>query len=231
MKTRHAVPVLLLIICLLYGSVSALSRESDLRSESELDRVIKKIKEKEASLKTFTATFRQTKTSDLLSEPLHSEGIVYFDIDGGILMKVTSPSPLILLLRENQQVIYYPDLSRVEKKSFGITDDILRQYLGIGESVNTLKTRFDIEMVANSPAKHYHLKLIPKQPGMAKHIQMIDVEVDAGHWLPEQIQFKGMKGDCTTIQMQYTSINEPLPSNIFTIEMPEGVATDSRMRE
>ena len=107
----------------------------------------------------------------------------------------------------------------------------MKQYLGIGESVNTLKARFNIEMVANSSAKHYHLKLIPKQPGTAKHIESIDVVVDTGHWLPEQIQFKEKKGGHTTIQMRYTSINEPLPSNIFEMDMPEGVETDSRTRE
>ncbi len=231
MKTRHVIRILLLVACLLNGAVSTFSHESVVQSETELDRVIKKIKEKEATLKTFTATFIQTKASDLLREPLHSEGMVYFDIDGGILMEVTSPSPLILLLKENQQVIYYPDLSRIEKRSFGKTDDILKRYLGIGESVNTLKARFDIEMVADSSAEHYHLRLIPKQSGMARHIKAIDVVVDAGHWLPEQIQFQGEKGDNTTIQMQYTSINEPLPSNIFEIEMPAGIETDSRTRE
>lgn len=231
MQNRHAVPILLLIVCLLSGPVSSFSHESDVRSASELDRVVQKIKEKEATLKTFTATFKQTKASDLLREPLHSEGIVYFDIDGGILMKVISPSPLTLLLKENQQMLYYPDLSRIEKKYIGKRGDVLKQYLGIGESVNTLKARFEIEMVANSSAKHYHLKLIPKQPGTAKHIKSIDVVVDTDHWLPEKIQFEGKQGDSTTIQMQYTSINEPLPSNLFEMDMPEGVETNSRTRE
>ena len=224
---------ILMIVCLsvLYYASPVLPHESNVQSESELDRVIKKIKEKEATLKTFTATFKQTKASDLLREPLYSEGIVYFDIDNGILMNVISPSPLTLLLKGNQQVLYYPDLSRIEKKSFGKTDDFFRQYLGIGDSVKKLKTKFEIDLVANSNAKYYHLKLVPKQRGMAKHIKEIDVVVDSSYWLPEKVQFKGEKGDYTTIQMEYTSINEPLPSTIFEIEMFESVETDSRIRE
>ena len=231
MKNRLVILIFLIIGCFVYFLGAAFSRESDLKPESELSWVIKKIKEKEATLKTFAATFKQTKTSDLLREPLYSEGVVYFDIDGGILMKVTSPSPLTFLLKENQQVVYYPDLSRIEKKSFGKKGDIFRQYLGIGESVETLKTKFEIEMVANSTAKHYHLKLLPKQRKLARHIKEIDVVVDSSHWLPEQIQFKGKEGDCTTIRMQYTAIDEPLSSDIFQIKMPEDVETDSRKRE
>ena len=200
---------------------SAFSYEANLQSESDLSRVIKKIKEKEKTLKTFTATFKQTKKSELLREPLHSEGLIYFDMSGRILMKVIVPSPLILLLKENRLILYDPDLSRAEKISFGKTDDIFRQYLGIGASVKALKTKFEIELVKNPPSTGYHLKMTPKNNVTAKHIMTIEVLVNPNHWLPEQIHFKEKNGNYTTIQMQFTSINEPLPSNIFEIDLPK----------
>ena len=200
---------------------SAFSHEGNLQPESDLNRVIRKIKEKEKTLKTFTATFKQTKMSELLREPLRSEGLIYFDMSVGILMNVIVPSPLILLLKENRLIVYYPDLSRVEAKTFGKTDDMFRQYFGIGESAKTLKTRFEIELVEHSPSMGYHLKMTPKNNITAKHILMIEVLVNPDHWLPEQIHFKEKNGDFTTIQMRFTSVNEPLPSNTFEIDMPE----------
>ena len=200
---------------------SVFSYQGNLQPESDLSRIINHIKEKEKTLKTFTATFKQTKTSELLREPLHSEGLIYFDMSGGMLMKVIAPSPLVLLLKENQLILHYPDLARVERKTFGKSDDMFRKYFGIGESVKTLKTKFEIELVKNSSSTRYHLKMIPKKRLGTKHMARIDVLVNPTHWLPEQIHFKEKNGDYTTIQMQFTSINEPLPSNIFDLGLPE----------
>ncbi len=81
------------------------SSEADLQSESELSWVLKNVKEKEKTLKTFTAKFVQTKKTYLLHEPLHSEGLIYFDSAGKMLWKVTSPSPLKVLLKNNLLLI------------------------------------------------------------------------------------------------------------------------------
>ena len=158
MTYKHAIFVII-VLCVSNYMSPAFSSESNVQQESELSRVIKKIKERETTLKTFTATFKQTNTSDLLREPLHSEGIVYFDMDGRMLMKVISPSPLILLLKENRRIVYYPDIAKTEEASLGTTDNILRQFLHIGESIKTLKETFEIELAASPSGKNYNLKM------------------------------------------------------------------------
>jgi outer membrane lipoprotein-sorting protein len=207
------------------------SYAEDQQAESELNRVISNIKKKEKTLKTFAATFKQTKQSQLLREPLQSEGLIYFDMNGNILMQVISPSPLTLLLKNNQLVLYYPDLSRVEKKTFGKTDNIFRKYLGIGEPVEALKKKFEIKLVTNSHLKGYLLKMIPKDKTAAKYMAMIEILVDPEHWLPEQIYFKEQEGDYTHIQLQFTSVNAPLPPDIFVIELPGNKTTTRQDNE
>lgn len=210
----------LLCLSLLGHPYPVFSSEKDFKSKSELDRVINNIKEKEKSLKTFIATFMQTKKSQLLREPLQSEGLIYFDISGKILIKVTRPSQVTLLLKDNQRVVYYPDLSKVEKRTFGKKNNIVRKYLGIGEPVEELKKKFEIELVPDKSSSDYHLKMIPKNKTTAKHIDMIEVFVSPIHWLPGRIHFKEKKGDYTTIELTFTSINEELPQDIFSIESP-----------
>ncbi|UCD89485.1 MAG: outer membrane lipoprotein carrier protein LolA [Desulfobacterales bacterium] len=226
-KLKHII-LILIGLSLLFDTLPALSREADVQTESDLSRIIKKIKDKERNLKTFTAYFKQVKTSQLLRDPLHSEGLIYVDTSGRMLMKVISPLPLILLLKNDQQMIYYPALSRVEKKPFPNTDDIFKLYIGMGESIQAMQSKFDIQLVSNPHSEHYHLKMTPKQRSMAKHLMMIEVVVNPKHWLPEQIHFKEKKGENTTIQMQFTSINEPLPSDIFEIEVPADMEANSR---
>ena len=200
--------------------------ETDQQSESELSWVIKKIKEKEKTLKTFTANFVQTKKTYLLQEPLYSEGLIYFDFTGKMLLKVTTPSPVMILLKDNMMFIYYPDLSKTKERYLGKIDNILKKYFGIRQSIEELQKRYSIQLVSKTHSDSYHLKLIPKIKTIARYIDVIEVMVSPKHWLPERIHFKEMNGDYTSIQLEFTSINEPLPPGIFTIDFPEDYEDD-----
>lgn len=195
--------------------------ETDIQPESELARVMENIKEKEKTLKTFAATFIQTKKSHLLRETLNSEGFIYFDVRGKMLIKVILPSPLTLLLKQNMIIIHYPESARAERKVFGRMDNFLKEYLGIGESVEALKEKYDIRLSSETPSGNYLLTMIPKINTTSRYIEMIDVVVSPKNWLPEQIHFKEKQGDYTSLRLRFTSVNEPLPQGIFSIELPE----------
>ena len=214
-------------VSLLLFPYSVFPSETEPQSESELSQVIKSIKEKEKSLKTFTARFVQNKKTHLLQELLHSEGMIYFDYTGKMLLKVTSPSPLVLLLKNNLLLVYDPDLSKAKKRRLGQSDNIVKKYFGIGQSVEELKKGYEIQLASKTRSGAYQLRLIPKMKAIASHIDMIEVSVSPKNWLPEQIYFKESKGDHTSVRLEFTSINEPLPRGIFTIDVPEDNEDDS----
>ena len=159
--TKYRVPIVLCLILFLYPYPVSPS-ETEPQLETELNWVIKNIKEKEKNLKTFTAKFSQTKKTKLLREPLHSEGIIYFDSSGKMLLKVISPSPLIALLKDSMLLTYYPDVSKTEERYLGRTDTILKKYFGIGQSIEELRRQCAIRLVSKSHSKSYDLKLIQK---------------------------------------------------------------------
>jgi outer membrane lipoprotein-sorting protein len=230
MMNRHIASILM-IICLSLFPLHAFSTEADHQSTSELVRAIKNIKEKEKTLKTFIATFQQIKKSQLLRETLKSEGLIYFDISGKILIKVIHPSLLTLLLKDNMQVIYYPDLAKAEKKTLGIsTENIFRKYFGIGQSIEAMQKQFEISLGNKISSGGYHLNMIPKNAVTARHVDMIEVVVNKENGLPEQIYIKEKQGDHTAIKLDYKSINEPLPPTIFSIELPKENKNDGEER-
>ena len=218
--TKYRVPIVLCLILFLYPYPVSPS-ETEPQLETELSWVIKNIKEKEKNLKTFTAKFSQTKKTKLLREPLHSEGIIYFDSSGKMLLKVISPSPLIALLKDSMLLTYYPDVSKTEERYLGRTDTILKKYFGIGQSIEELRKQYAIRLVSKTHSKSYHLKLIPKMKPIKKYINSIEVEVSPKHWLPNHIQFKETGGDYTSLKLNFISINEPLPQGIFQIDFPK----------
>jgi outer membrane lipoprotein-sorting protein len=192
---------------------------TDLQMESELNLVMKNMKEKGESLKTMTARFVQTKKTRLLKKPLRSEGMVYFDSTGKMLFQVTSPSSVMILFKKGMLLTYDPDLSKVKEKYFG--SNFLKKYFGVGQSIEGFRERYSIQLVSRKESGMYHLKLIPKIKAIAKRIDTIEIEVKRTQWLPERICFKEKEGDYTFIHLEYTSINKPLPPGIFKINVPE----------
>jgi len=219
--TNRYLPLILILLCLLRIPLPTFASEKHPMPDSELNRVIQKIKEKEKNIKTFTAAFRQTKKTYLLHEPLHSEGLIYFDSSGKLLMKVVSPSPLVILFNNNTFVIFYPEISKAEKRYIGNAENIIKKYIGIGQPVEALMQQYEIHLSSRKASAGYYLKMIPKEKAMAKHMDSIEVWVNPDTWLPERILFKEVKGDQTTLWLQFTSINQPLPSGIFSIALPD----------
>ncbi|MBW2568328.1 MAG: outer membrane lipoprotein carrier protein LolA [Deltaproteobacteria bacterium] len=193
--------------------------ESNLHTESELIWVIKNMKNKEKSLKTLTAKFAQIKNTRLLKEPLYSEGIIYFDSEGKMLFEVTSPSSVMVLIKSGLLLIYYPDISKTKEKYIG--SNFFKKYLSIGQSIEEFRKQYSIQLVSKTNSGNYHLKLIPKNKAIAKRIDMIEIEVKPAQWLPEKICFKEQEGDYTSIHLEFTSINKPLPAGIFRINAAE----------
>lgn len=209
---------LFIVLYIFLCPLQVFSFENNPKPDQELNRVIKNIKEKEKNLKTFTAKFRQTRKTHLLREPLYSEGMIYFDSSGKLLMKVTSPSPLLILFKKNTLLIYYPEISKAEKRYIGNTKNIIKKYFGIGQTGEALKKEFEIQLSTNQESDGYYLNMLPKKTAISKHIERIEVLVNPETWLPEKIFLTETKGDQSTLWLQFDSINQPLPPGIFSID-------------
>jgi len=193
-------------------------------TKSGLIDVIKNIKNKEKSLMTFTARMVQTRKTSLLKEPLRSEGLIYFEHTGKILLNITSPSQFMILIKKNTMLIYHPDLPKVEKRYLG--NNILKKYFGIGQSIEELHEQYSINLVNDTSSDTYHLKLMPKINAIARHVDSIEVFVSTKHWLPVKIYLKESEGDWTSIELEFISINKALPPDIFIINLPEDYEND-----
>ena len=102
----------------------------------------------------------------------------------------------------------------------------MKKYFGIGQSIEELKKQYEILLIPQTHSQGYHLKLIPKRKAIARHIVSIEVVINAKNWLPERIYFEEVKGDHTSLWLQFTSLNEPLPPDIFTINHTENCKDD-----
>ncbi len=216
---KKQVLAVLFAACLCFPVYKVFSSENVLNAKSRLDFVLKNIKENEKSLKTFTAKIIQERESPLLRDTLRSKGMIYFDHDGKILVKFTKPSRMLILLKDNTLIVYYPDLSKVMRRYIG--GNFIGKYFGIGESVDRLCKQYSIQLMDKGGSGSYHLKLIPWDNSVKKHIDSIEVTINPQNWLPEEIGIKEYKGNRTVLHLNFFSINKPLPEGIFAISLPE----------
>lgn len=192
------------------------SWQGDPLSGQETRQLLEKIKDKEKTIQTFTAKIRQTKKTQMLQAPLQSEGLIYYDHVGRLLFKMTEPSPIIILFKEGRIFIQYPDIGKIEETYIG--NDFLKNYMGFQASIEHLYEQYSIAIYSNPEFNRYRLTMAPKETRMAKRIDMIEVIIRAIDLLPEQIQILEKDGDITSITLEFTSINQSLPLNIFDID-------------
>jgi len=219
MKIRSITKLVIFIVFCFMSQYPQVVLSSDINQQSELKWLLEQMKERETTLTSLVADFIQTKKTRLLREPLQSKGQIYYDSTGKMLVKVTSPSSAMVLIRDSLVLTYYPDLSRVEKRYLG--NNIIRKYLGIGMSIDELRKLYRIKIVSKIPGNGYRVKLTPVTETIMKRIETIEIETKPTQWLPEYIFFKEKGGDSTAIRLQFTSVNKPLPESIFTITIPK----------
>jgi len=206
-----------LVLCLFPGV--SFPADAGKKPESELQQVLQKAKGREKNLKTFVAAFEQTKRTLLLEEPLRSRGMIFFDISGKMLFKVTEPVPLKVLLKRGWITLFYPKWSKYEERYIG--RDVLNKNFGVGRSLDEMAEHYDIVLSPERPSGLYRLHLKPKSGRAEKHIDRIEVLLDPESWLPVSISVMEKEGDVTTITLEFKSINEPLPEGIFDLELPD----------
>lgn len=193
--------------------------EIDRDEGSELNWVLKNINQTQLKLNTFSAKMVQIRKTQLLKRPLQSEGLIYFESEGKMLFKVTSPAPLLVLFKDGMVLIHYPDISKVEQSYIG--RNILKEFFGIGQSIEELGKHYSIQLGSKTSSDSYLLKLVPKGERMRKYFDSIEVKVNPELWLPERIYYREKNGDWTSIHLEFISINEPLPQNVFSMRFLE----------
>ncbi len=205
--------ILFLFLCLCTNIAIA-----DKQAEgADLDFVLENMRKAEKGMEVFTAEFKQSRHLSMMAAPLVSKGLIYFESSGNLLVNVIDPVQVTLLFKEGMLYIYDPELPEIEKKRSGTYEKVFRRLICAGQSAEELKKQYDIEFVPLA-ASSFRLQMVPRKKQIADYIDVIEVAVSSGQWLPEKIYFKEKKGDETSVELSYITVNKPLPTDIFSLD-------------
>jgi outer membrane lipoprotein-sorting protein len=207
----------LILICLALPALPAEIQKTDWTVED----VLLRLKERERTLTTFVAGFKQIQQNSLFAQPLESEGILYFDHKGTLLVKMTTPEPYLVFITNQKMIMGVPGSPSYRQKKLPGQNTFFKRVMGIGQSVDQLKNQYDIQMAATPCKEICELRLRPLKNSRRAPFNSIQATIDTLQWLPETIHIEETGGDVTTFYLQFRSVNQPLPDRIFDIPLPD----------
>jgi outer membrane lipoprotein-sorting protein len=203
------------------ASCSGVVAASDHPLPVDPDKLLSDVKARAETIDTLVAQFKQTRISNLLQAPLVSTGLIYFERGGNMLTQVNTPSALQLFVRGQDVMILNPELGTVRKRRVPRSDQMIKAWLEGDVSIDMLTQQYELQATRSLNREGYNLQMIPRDPRIARHVDRVEIELNPATLLPEQVMVRLTKGDRTTVELQYVSINKPLPAGIFDIAIPD----------
>jgi len=219
-KIWPALPILVLILI----AVPTMSTADE--KTLTLDEVLFHLKTREQTLDTFSADFRQVQRSALFEKPQTSEGRLYFDRSGKLLMKMTMPETFFVFLTGRKMISGTPG-SPYRQKTLPGSNPFFKQILGTGRSVDQLKRQFNIQLTNVVKGQGCDIEFHPLKKKRRMPFVSLQASINTRLWLPETVRLRESGGDVTVFFLTFTAINEPLPDGIFDIEAPNSLPAES----
>ncbi len=113
----------------------------------------------------------------------------------------------------------------------GKHSDRILKYMGASGSLETLLEYFELRVrwpESVGLGAPYSLKLDPRYERVAKRLQVIDVEVDPERFMPVHLHYVEANGDVTDYTFRDVVINEDLPPETLTLELPPEIEVRER---
>ena len=216
MKKNPIIYALILTLLLLNPSIPAHSADVQ-KSDWTVEEVLRNVREREQTLTTFIAEFKQIQENSLFTEAQVSEGTLFFDHNGRLLMKMSAPEAYLIFIEDQKMILGVPGSPSYRQKKIPGKKPFLKQMMGIGQ----LKNQYDIHKTAAPCGETCELELRPLKKSRRIPFSSIRARINTRQWLPEMIHLEEPGGDVTTFHLQFISINQPLPEGIFDIPIPD----------
>ncbi len=168
-----------------------------------------------ASTKSFSSDFKQTKEFSFMDRPLVSTGKFYYQKSDQLRWEYLSPLQYVMLIngdniriKEDGKVKTY---SSAVNEVFKTVKEIILGCIS-GEILNDP----NYEPAFYESDKLYQVKLQPKNKQLKEYMKEIDIFLDKGSNELSYLILKDGSGDITKIEFQNRKINQSIDANTFS---------------
>ena len=193
--------------------------------------LIERMRIEQTSFVSMRASFEQRSQTELLLEPEVAKGVFYYQAPDKVRWEYFEPTPKVVLVNGGQMTTWYQDLGRAETLKVGRQSDRILKYLGASGSLETLMEYFALRVQwpeVLGEGQPYRLKLTPRYERVAKHVEVIEVEVDRERFIPSRLRYIEPGGDETEYIFTDIEVDPPIPPERFRLDLPADVVLRTR---
>lgn len=195
-------------------SVFAQTRLSADRQKQILERIDKAA----AEMTTMECDFTQTKTMQLLSTDMQSNGKMYFQRPSKLRWQYLAPYDYTFILNNDKvQLKSAKSTKNIDVKGNKmfrqITDIILNCITGAG-----LKNTSDFTLELYQSNERYFAKMYPKKKELKQIYQVIEVSFNPALTMVSSVIMQEKSGDTTTVKLTNVKTNNPIDPHLFDIK-------------
>jgi outer membrane lipoprotein-sorting protein len=208
----------------LLGGAAGADATGDAPSAS-LEQVLSEFDRVQANVQTLTAEFTETKVSQLLKEPIVSQGRFYMTKPNAVMWEYTAPESMQFVIANDEYVGYYPKRKRAERRNVRRWTDQIFRYFGLGQGSAELKKFYDIRLGENDASTDgtYVLVLEPRKRRVKKRMQDVRIWVDGSTHLPVRVQYSDKAGNTREVRFAKMELNPVLSTQIYNLDIPSDV--------
>ncbi len=204
--------ILKIIVVLLCGVLAATS----LRAQTPQEQVVAAILRSGALMQTMECDFVQTRTMQLMAEPMVSKGRMYYAQPSKLRWEYTSPAPSAFIL-DNAKAWVVNNGTATDVSSNKMFKGLGRMLIACleGKVVNDGKS-FRLE-ISESP-DHWAVKLLPQK----NEVKQMWISIVL-HFVPSlnavvKVEMHEKSGDTTVVDLKNMKVNCSIDENMFKAE-------------
>jgi len=211
----------LALACAAFAVVAAAPANAP--ADPALAAVLEKFDGVQDSIRTLSAEFTWTTTSELLEDPIVSRGRLYLTKPNSIRWEFTTPEAMSFVVAKDEYIGYFPARKTAERRDFHRWSEKLFRYFGIGQGSEELSQVYDIAIGTSDVAGTDVLVLEPRKRRARKRIEELRIYVDRNSGLPVRIVSTGAEGGSREIRFHDIKVNPDLAAGLYEVSFPPDV--------
>lgn len=225
-KRSRAFPIVLLVLAAGFA-LSAAHGSSKKGAEAppvnpDLAKVLARFDEVQASIRSLSAEFTETRKSPLLKEPIVSKGRFFLTKPKSVMWEYLTPEAMRFVIANDEYVGYFPGRKRAERRDIHRFSDQLFRFFGLGQGSAELQKFYEITLGdAGTSMKGTHLLVLsPKKKRAKKALESVLFWVDAERMLPRKVAYRAKDGSTREFVFGETRVNPDFSASLYEVRIP-----------
>lgn len=191
----------------------------------DADAFLEKWFQVQTNLTTWSADLTQTRTLKALTQPLKTEGRVWFAAPDRFHWELGTPPQTIAIRSASHLAVIYPHLKRVERYPLGgdaagqWRDALALLDAGFPRSRAEMESRFEVTSRMRGD-ETVELSLKPKSANARKMMPLIKIEIDQKSLQIRATELQFADGSTLRNDFRNIEVNTPLDAGLFTESVP-----------